>query len=305
MFGNQLSGESILEIGSIGGKRPLHEHLAHCAAADLCPLGLSVELLSALLALPPLFPPSGRLSAELSSSFLVFSPFSLTTTRTTTRSLRFGVFSVCQPSYRLLFSRSLSPLPSFWSSVSRAIVFFSRFLPFLPDDDKDHDDITKVRRLPSLSAELSSALLALSPLFPPSGRLSAELSSSSLAFSPFSPRRQRPRRHHQGSPLRGLVCVILLYMRQTLHLLQTCQGMHFSCFFMLDAGGTWGVEGSGANEDTFPSPVISVLDAELTYLQNAGAPVPARLANLTVPHIWQLYSISLKPYVGREPPGWV
>ena len=33
----------------------------------------------------------------------------------------------------------------------------------------------------SLSAELSSSLLALSPLFPPSGRLSAELSSSSLA----------------------------------------------------------------------------------------------------------------------------
>ena len=41
------------------------------------------------------------------------------------------------------------------------------------------------------------------------------------------------------------------------------------------------MEGSGANEDTFPSPVISVLDAELTYLQNAGAPVPARLVNLT------------------------
>ena len=82
-----------------------------CCAADLCPLGLSVELLSALLALPPLFPPSGRLSAELSSSFLFsFSPFSPTTTRTTTRSLRFGVFSVCQPSYRLLFSLSL---PSF------------------------------------------------------------------------------------------------------------------------------------------------------------------------------------------------
>ena len=84
-------------------------------------------------------------------------------------------------------SRSSSPLPSFWSSVSRAIVFFSRFLPFLSDDDKDHDEITKVRRLLSLSAELSSALLALSPLFPPSGRLSAELSSSFLAFSPFSP----------------------------------------------------------------------------------------------------------------------
>ena len=84
-------------------------------------------------------------------------------------------------------SRSSSPLPSFWSSVSRAIVFFSRFLPFLSDDDKDHDDITKVRRLLSMSAELSSALLALPPLFPPSGRLSAELSSSFLVFSPFSP----------------------------------------------------------------------------------------------------------------------
>ena len=37
----------------------------------------------------------------------------------------------------------------------------------------------------SLSAELLSSPLALSPLFPPSGRLSAELSSSSLAGSPF------------------------------------------------------------------------------------------------------------------------
>ena len=40
-------------------------------------------------------------------------------------------------------------------------------------------------RLLSLSAELLFSLLALSPLFPPSGRLSAELSSSSLACSPF------------------------------------------------------------------------------------------------------------------------
>ena len=40
-------------------------------------------------------------------------------------------------------------------------------------------------RLLSLSAELLSSLLALSPLFPPSGRLSAELSSSSFACSPF------------------------------------------------------------------------------------------------------------------------
>ena len=47
------------------------------------------------------------------------------------------------------------------------------------------------------------------------------------------------------------------------------------------AGGTWGVEGSGANEDTFPSPVISALDAELTYLQKGWAPVPARLANIS------------------------
>ena len=37
----------------------------------------------------------------------------------------------------------------------------------------------------SQSAELLSSLLALSPLFPPSGRLSAELSSSSPAFSRF------------------------------------------------------------------------------------------------------------------------
>ena len=43
------------------------------------------------------------------------------------------------------------------------------------------------------------------------------------------------------------------------------------------------MEGSGANEDTFPSPVISALDAELTYLQKkAGAPVPARLANTSL-----------------------
>ena len=42
------------------------------------------------------------------------------------------------------------------------------------------------------------------------------------------------------------------------------------------------MEGSGANEDTFPSPVISALDAELTYLQKAGAPVPARLANISL-----------------------
>ena len=94
------------------------------------------------------------------------------------------VLLVCQSSYRLLFS-FLSPIPSFWSSVSELSSSFLVFSPFLSDDDKDHDDITKVWRLLSLSAELLSALLALSPLFPPSGRLSAELSSSSLACSPF------------------------------------------------------------------------------------------------------------------------
>ena len=46
-------------------------------------------------------------------------------------------------------------------------------------------DLTEDWRLLSLSAELLCSLLALSPLFPPSGRLSAELSSSSLACSPF------------------------------------------------------------------------------------------------------------------------
>ena len=87
----------------------------------------------------------------------------------------------------VIFYRSLSPLLSFWSSVSPAIVIFSLlFSPFLSDDDKDHDDLTRDCRLFSLSAELlRCSLLALSPLFPPSGRLSAELSSSSLACSPF------------------------------------------------------------------------------------------------------------------------
>ena len=42
---------------------------------------------------------------------------------------RNGVFSICQPTYCLLFSLS-PPLPSFWPSVNRAIVFFSRLLPF-------------------------------------------------------------------------------------------------------------------------------------------------------------------------------
>ena len=43
----------------------------------------------------------------------------------------------------------------------------------------------KDRCLLSLSAELSSSFLALSPLFSPSGRLSAELLFSFLAHSPF------------------------------------------------------------------------------------------------------------------------
>ena len=37
--------------------------------------------------------------------------------------------------------------------------------------------------------------------------------------------------------------------------------------FVKYAGGTWGMKRSGANEDTSSLPVISVLDAELTYLQ--------------------------------------
>ena len=42
-----------------------------------------------------------------------------------------------------IFSRSLSPLFSFWSSVSRAIVFFLARSPPLLDDDNDCDDHTK------------------------------------------------------------------------------------------------------------------------------------------------------------------
>ena len=30
--GDHALGESVPEIGSIGGKRPLHEHLVYCAA---------------------------------------------------------------------------------------------------------------------------------------------------------------------------------------------------------------------------------------------------------------------------------
>ena len=44
------------------------------------------------------------------------------------------------------------------------------------------------------------------------------------------------------------------------------------------AGGTWGMEGSGANEDTFPSPVISALDAELTYLQKSWGPCASKIS---------------------------
>ena len=34
----------------------------------------------------------------------------------------------------------------------------------------------------------------------------------------------------------------------------------------MQAGCTWGMKRSGANEDTSSLPVISILDAELTYL---------------------------------------
>ncbi|OLP85788.1 hypothetical protein AK812_SmicGene33179 [Symbiodinium microadriaticum] len=49
--------------------------------------------------------------------------------------------------------------------------------------------------------------------------------------------------------------------------------------------GTWGVEGSGANEDTFPSPVISALDAELTYLKKGGRPAYPAVQPQNLP--WQ------------------
>ena len=65
-------------------------------------------------------------------------------------------------------------------NVSQALGSFSEVI-----------DLTKDWRFLSLSAELLCSLLALSPLFPPSGRLSAELSSSSLACSPFPLRRRR------------------------------------------------------------------------------------------------------------------
>ena len=88
--------------------------------------------------------------------------------------------SVCRA---LVFSsHSLSPSSRLSVELSSSLL---AFFPFLSDDDKDHDDLTKDWRLLSLSAELLYSLLALSPLLPPSGRLSAELSSSSLACSPF------------------------------------------------------------------------------------------------------------------------
>ena len=73
------------------------------------------------------------LSAELSSSFLALSP----------------LFS---PSGRLS------------AELLSSLLLFS---PFLSDDDMDHDDLTKDWPLLSLSAELSSSFLALSPVFSP------------------------------------------------------------------------------------------------------------------------------------------
>ena len=62
----------------------------------------------------------------------------------------------------VIFYRSLSPLLSFWSSVSPAIVIFS--LLFLSDDDKDHDDLTKDCRLfKSVCRAIAVVLFSLSP----------------------------------------------------------------------------------------------------------------------------------------------
>ena len=148
-------------------------------------MSLSAELSSSFLALSPLFSPSGRLSAELLSSFLLLCSFLSADDKDhddLTKDWRLlSLLAI------VIFSRSLSPLLSFCSSVSRAIVFCLLFSPFLSDDGKDHDDLTNL----SLFAELLCSLLAVSPLFPPSGRLSAELSSSSLACSPFPLRRRR------------------------------------------------------------------------------------------------------------------
>ena len=41
----------------------------------------------------------------------------------------------------------------------------------------------------------------------------------------------------------------------------------FPFVICIHAGGTWGMKRSGANEDTSSLPVISALDAELTYLR--------------------------------------
>ena len=99
--------------------------------SDLCPIGLSVELSSALLALSPLFPPSGRLFAELSSSFLAFSPFLSDDDQEHDDITKvWRLLSLSAALLSALLALSFSPLSSFWSSVSRAIVFFSRFLPF-------------------------------------------------------------------------------------------------------------------------------------------------------------------------------
>ena len=75
----------------------------------------------------------------------------------------------------IVISRSLSPLfslsgralsPLFSPSGRPSAELLSSFLVFfhfLSDGDKDHDDLTKDWRLLSLSAELLSFLLALSP----------------------------------------------------------------------------------------------------------------------------------------------
>ena len=77
------------------------------------------------------------------------------------------------------------------------------------------------------------------------------------------------------------------------------------------------MEGSGANEDTFPSPVISALDAELTYLKKGWGPCASKISKHlsvfiqagfqvlpTFVHCADVFS-QFKTYVGREPPGWV
>ena len=84
-------------------------------------------------------------------------------------------------------SLSLSPFLSFWSSVSRAIVFFSSFLSCslrrrqVPR--RPHQGLASSQSV-SRAIVILSRSLSLSPLFSPSGRLSAELLSSFLLFSP-------------------------------------------------------------------------------------------------------------------------